>query len=120
MDKIAKSAVIACYAASGLIVLAIAAMLLRRVDLAGFSEDGSEFSGSLSAILMAFEMAIFLGMETIKRRLLPKSIQKHGVMALKYLRMLHIPAGMLALSVLAFHVLLAFVAVFPLLLHLAD
>jgi apolipoprotein N-acyltransferase len=105
MDKTTKIIHTACYAVSGLIVAIAVLGFVAHDPLSWVGEDGDEFGGTLSALLMAFEMSLFFGLEIIRRKYLPKPLLKYGVFVLKYMRMYHYPIGALACSVLAAHIL---------------
>jgi hypothetical protein len=72
-----------------------------------FYEDFNELTGIISAILMSFELALLWGIETTKRKLLPKACQKQGILATRYLRNYHVPVGVLSCSLLISHILLS-------------
>jgi hypothetical protein len=95
------------YIESILIVTASAGLYRVNISMPEFIEDLNELSGIFSAILMGFELALFLGIEIAKRKLLPKSFQKQGIWVIKYLRSYHLPVGSLACSVLVSHILLS-------------
>jgi apolipoprotein N-acyltransferase len=95
------------YIVSIFIVTASAGLCIINISLPEFIEDLNELSGIICAILMGFELALYLGIEIVKRKLLPKSLQKHGIWATRYLRSYHLPVGSIACSVLIAHILLS-------------
>lgn len=96
-----------CYTVSTLILIALAGLLTIQRSLSNFSDDISELGGIICALLMAFEIALFFGIEAVKRKVLPKSLQKFGAGATRCLRSYHAPVGAMACSILLFHILLS-------------
>lgn len=89
-----------CYYTSILIVTASIGLHAMDLSVPMFYEDFNELTGIISAILMSFELALLWGIETTKRKLLPKACQKQGILATRYLRNYHVPVGVLSCSLL--------------------
>lgn len=69
----------------------------------GGGEDIGETTGTILAIVMGFEILLFFGLQSLKRRLVPKIIKSYVVFIVKYLREYHRPVGSIAIGILMLH-----------------
>lgn len=93
----------AIYFFAGIIAVA-GAMLLTNL-FAGMRINGEfgEFTGTLLAAIMTFQMALLIATKLLKYKLVPNPFKPYFVVATKYIWQFHYPIGALGISILLLH-----------------
>ncbi len=88
------------------IILALVSIYLffgSSINKGGGGEDIGETTGTILAIAMGFEILLFFGLQSLKRKLVPKIIKSYVVFIVKYLLEYHRSVGSIAIGILLFH-----------------
>ncbi|MCB6570574.1 hypothetical protein LI142_13805 [Eubacterium limosum] len=67
-------------------------------------EDIGEITGTALAVLMGFEMLLFVAVFAIKHKLVPQPVKKYFTLATKYIRQFHYSVGALGSSFFMLHI----------------
>jgi len=84
-------------------VVAVVLFFMYSIKSDGYFGDLGETTGTLLGISLSLEMALFLGVYSIKKKLIPQSIKKYVVLVIKYLRFYHRAIGAFAVGILLLH-----------------
>ena len=84
-------------------VVAVILFFMYSIQSEGYFGELGEITGTLLGISLGLEMALFLGVYSMKKKLIPQSIKKYVVLVMKYLRFYHRAIGAFAVGILLLH-----------------
>lgn len=91
------------YSFAGMIAVAATVLLINSFLGRRINSDLGEFTGTLLAATMGFEMALLIATKLLKHKLVPNPLKPYFVVATKYIRQFHYPIGALGISILLLH-----------------